>query len=1840
MKLSQKFPSLVRGGPWGYVRTLGVGILGFATAVCQAATAAQSFDKSLPAPPQGGYSLSNALGNLRFNQPLLTLAPPGDTNRLFVLERGGDVLLITNFYQPTKTPFLSLTSSVYTGSIEAGLMGMAFHPGYASNRQFFVFRTLITSTEGASNSLHWQVSRFLTDPENPNQALTNSEVVLIAQRDESDEHNAGDLQFGPDGYLYITMGDMGPPASDLVETKQPINKSFFAGVLRIDVDGRAGSLRPNPHPSSTTNYFIPPDNPFVGATAHLGLPVDPADVRTEYFAIGLRNPYRMSFDPLTGTLFCGDVGAGLFEEIDIITPGSNYGWPYYEAHLIWQMPPQDAVLNAPFLTYRHGNGNFEGNCVIGGVVARGNPIPELEGLYVFGDNVRGQIWAVPADDTSIVTNRTFVRLAADPGISAFGRDPRDNGILVVNFHDGQIKKLVYTPPEAELAFPQTLAATGVFADPVALEPAPGLVPYEIAVPFWSDNAIKRRWFALPDATAKFGFAAETQWNFPVGSLWVKHFDLELVPGNPESKRRLETRLLVKTSNSIYGVTYRWDDTQTNAVLVPDAGIDDSFAIVENGVTRTQIWHYPTRAECLACHNSGGGIALGFSTAQLNIDVPCPGGTTNQLLAFSQAGYIDVILTNTTTLPVLYHRTNVHQPASLRARSFLAANCSQCHQPGAGYTLSAIWDARPNTPLAETGILGRLLKPQAPDESAIWIRMASPDHSRMPPIGTAILDTNGLDLIRRWSLSIPDAPWQAVDIGAPHREIHASVENGTYVISGSGTGINGTNDSFSTLVRPMSGNSMFAAQLADFQFSHPDAAAGITFRESLASNSPQSSVTLTGNGQLSVRSRQATGGTTSSVELSASVELPWLRLVREGTSVLAHVSTDGTAWSLTGSNAVSMTNDIFAGLAVAAGHDAARAAATFTNLQYASVTLTSSAQNAVLTAPAEIPMSLEFEAHNATPVSVEFFANGTSLATISQEPFAFTWTTVPAGVHNLEARVTFSNGASLRTQPLPMTVILDDSFARFVGENRTMLGNWTNLASSVNAIIAGDSTNLPPDTRFWTSGATQQVWSATTSSTRALLRSNKTGRIAANWNSPTNFSFDLWLGDGELSRVSIYCLDWDGGNSRSELIEVVDPFTGAVLDARTVSGFTAGRYLTWTARGHIRMRFTRLAGASAVVSGVFLTPDSNTKPEVELTSPDDGFTFTLPASIPITASASDDGAIQRVEFFIDGSKFGESFTPPYSIPWNNALAGTHEIKARAYDDLGDFADSPAITITANLPTSEAALRSVDNTGMGDWIGRYGSEGFLIINETNALPGFANLEPVNSGAFSFEVVTDHPSALRRPADTNRIAACWYGDPFSIKLRLDDGRRHLVTLYFLDWLGGARVQQVDLVDLETGTLLTSETIADFAPGRYLTWAVEGQVEFRLTRLEGANAVVSGIFLDPDTNSRPTIALAQPQASGPLYAPSLYSFAATANDPEGIRKVQFFANGEIIGESTNAPYTQIWSLLSGPQEITAKAIDNQGAVQRSTSTTLNVALTNAGAEFAGTDTETSGSWQGLYGREAAVVFLAATNLSKSVVFSATNFFPFVADWGSPDPRAPQRPGNTTRIAAAIVADPEGQIDVVLRDGRYHQLALYAFDFSDNERSQLITVEDPATGDLLDTRTLAGFHDGKHLKWNVRGHVRLRTRSANEQNAVVQALFIDPVPGSYEAWRLNNFTPTAAADNNISGDTADPDHDGADNLFEYLRGTSPTQPDSMPAVATQIVDGRLQLKVTRRKAALYVSVVAEVSPDLTQWSSGSGLIHALPAVDRGETEELTFETVEPIAGSTMKFARLRLVRH
>ena len=392
------------------------------------------------------YQTEPAFAGLRFNQPVAIVSPPGDANRLFVLEKPGRIMVVDlAAARPVARVFLDLTERVGDDSSEMGVLALAFHPDWRKNRQFYIWYTSC-HTRGFNTEREDRLARFLISPEDPAVADPASEQLMITQADGAPNHNGGELLFGTDGYLYASLGDEGA-ARDSFQNSQRIDKNFFSGILRLDVDQRAGNLPPNPHPSvHAGTYRVPADNPFVGATSFNGKPVDPARVHTEFWAVGLRNPWRMSFDPATGWLWCGDVGQDLHEEIDLIVRGGNYGWNYREGPFPFRRdpPPPEAKFIDPIFDYAH-SATERKKSITGGLVYRGQRLADLEGKYLFAEYVSGEIWALTPDGDKPVGPERVQQIAEASSIVSFARDPRNGDVLLASISRGQILRLVRNP---------------------------------------------------------------------------------------------------------------------------------------------------------------------------------------------------------------------------------------------------------------------------------------------------------------------------------------------------------------------------------------------------------------------------------------------------------------------------------------------------------------------------------------------------------------------------------------------------------------------------------------------------------------------------------------------------------------------------------------------------------------------------------------------------------------------------------------------------------------------------------------------------------------------------------------------------------------------------------------------------------------------------------------------------------------------------------------------------------------------------------------------------------------------------------------------------------------------------------------------------------------------------------------------------------------------------------------------------------------------------------------------------------------------------------------------------
>ncbi len=669
--------------------------------------------------------VEKAFPTLKFERPLELVHAGDGSGRLFVVEQGGRIRVFANDRDVKESKvFLDLTDVVRREHNEEGLLGLAFHPKFKTNGEFFVFYSV--------TPMGSVISRFRISKDDGGVADRSSEEKVLSFAKPHGNHNGGSLKFGPDGFLYISVGD-GGAGHDPHGNGQDLT-DLYGSILRIDVDQRdAGRL-----------YSVPKDNPFVerGTAA-----------RGEIWAYGLRNPWRMAFDGEGGALWVADVGQGQAEEMNVITSGGNYGWSFREGSrpLETQAGRSPAVYIEPVFEYPR----IEGKSVTGGLVYRGSRLPELVGAYLYADFMSGNIWALRLKPQT--ENRKIARTSLL--ISAFGED--EKGEVYFTAFDGSIYQ--FKQPEKQQSaetFPTTLTDTGLFASVKDHTPAAGLIPYTVNVPLWSDGAEKSRFLALPKQ-ASVVFKEKEKWEFPVGAVFVKTFLLRTDTEKPASLRRLETRLWVHAPRGWEGYTYLWNKEQTEAHLLADWPFEQEFPVQTPQGPRMQKWYFPSRSDCVACHTHSVGFALGWNTRQLNRPYTGDPHGENQLTALARLG---IFKGDPPGMPAGLEQYPDWEKKSgsdeTLARAYLDANCAMCHTPGApGNAGGSRADLDFHRTLAEA-VGGEKTDPP-------WVTAGRPTHSRalqrmssrdpkeqMPPLATHQVDVEAVALLKRWIEAMP------------------------------------------------------------------------------------------------------------------------------------------------------------------------------------------------------------------------------------------------------------------------------------------------------------------------------------------------------------------------------------------------------------------------------------------------------------------------------------------------------------------------------------------------------------------------------------------------------------------------------------------------------------------------------------------------------------------------------------------------------------------------------------------------------------------------------------------------------------------------------------------------------------------------------------------------------------------------------------------------------------------------------------------------------------------------------------------------------------------------------
>lgn len=348
-------------------------------------------------------TLVDVFPKLSFDRPLLLL-PSGTPQHVLVVQQDGMIYEIKNNFKPAKKNiFLDIRKKVSTSNNEEGLLGVALHPQFSQNKKFYLYY----SAKRPRRSI---IAEY-TYQKNDNAKVLKSEKIILQIPQPFGNHNGGTILFGPDGYLYMAIGD-GGSGGDPFGHSQNLT-TLLGTILRIDVNSQKKGQA----------YIVPQDNPFVSLKK----------AKKEIFAYGLRNPWRMSFDQKTGELFLADVGQNKIEEINIIQKGGNYGWNYYEGNEKYlKKIPSGQKFIRPIHTYTHK----EGASITGGHVYRGKKWPALQGYYIYGDFVSGKIWGLKKSANGQYKNVVLMKESGHL-LSSFGVD-QDNEIYICSFSTGKI----------------------------------------------------------------------------------------------------------------------------------------------------------------------------------------------------------------------------------------------------------------------------------------------------------------------------------------------------------------------------------------------------------------------------------------------------------------------------------------------------------------------------------------------------------------------------------------------------------------------------------------------------------------------------------------------------------------------------------------------------------------------------------------------------------------------------------------------------------------------------------------------------------------------------------------------------------------------------------------------------------------------------------------------------------------------------------------------------------------------------------------------------------------------------------------------------------------------------------------------------------------------------------------------------------------------------------------------------------------------------------------------------------------------------------------------------------
>ncbi|MBT5170598.1 MAG: hypothetical protein HOI15_11050 [Opitutales bacterium] len=659
------------------------------------------------------YVAETVWPHITFNQPLdITLLESAGS--LFVTERFGKIWqLPADLESQPEAARLIVDMKGHIPNLNR-LLGLAFHPDFASNRRFYLYYALNTRSPGFGLAL----SGFEMD--------RNWQVVAGSQEElmnfPAAGHTGGDIQFGPDGFLYVPIGDLAPPSPPDSNLSGQDLSQIASKILRIDVDGRDPGL----------SYRIPKDNPF--------LEVEGA--RPEIWAYGFRNPWKLTFHPQTGELWVGDVGWELWEMVYRVEKGGNYGWSVMEGPLPTNSYQETGPteISPPTATYDHS----KGASITGGYFSMSDRLPGLKNSYVYGDYVTGKVWALDWDGQKATGIREIAETRQD--IVTFGQDASGDVLFLELVPNTSLQRFAENPNVGRSdTFPKLLSETGVFSDVARQLPSPGVYGFEINTPMWQDGAESNYWVAMPSESGIEANVEDRRGSPHMN--YVKPKNMVLAKTIHKDGYRIETQIL-HFDGYWKGYSYQWNDDQSDAQLVGKEGLDTDVL--------GEPYRFSSRDECIRCHGSNFNRPLAFFPGQMNRE--------DQLQRFKDLGIIDQVFVDMANVQSLVDPSDESEPIESRARSWIHSNCSHCHKVSGGSGLTAQMNVA--VPSSQLELIGHLpnrgyfglegapqIDPGNPYRSILYYRVATEGGGHMPMIGPKTLDDEGVRLVHDWILSL-------------------------------------------------------------------------------------------------------------------------------------------------------------------------------------------------------------------------------------------------------------------------------------------------------------------------------------------------------------------------------------------------------------------------------------------------------------------------------------------------------------------------------------------------------------------------------------------------------------------------------------------------------------------------------------------------------------------------------------------------------------------------------------------------------------------------------------------------------------------------------------------------------------------------------------------------------------------------------------------------------------------------------------------------------------------------------------------------------------------------------